>query len=70
MSKSNNSISVTSDSESHIFIILYVDYLVIGGEILVNINKVKSLLSNIFEMKNMQELHSFLNIEVIQALHP
>ena len=50
--------------ESPIFIILYVDDVVIGGEQLVNINKVKSLLSGKFEMKDMKELHYFLGIEV------
>ena len=48
MSKSDNSLYVRSDSESSIVIILYVDDLVIRGKHLVDINKVKSLLSNIF----------------------
>ena len=66
MSKSNNSLYVRSDS-SPIVIILYVDDLVIGGEHLVDINKVTSLLSNKFEMKDMKELHYFLSIEVIRT---
>ena len=36
-----------------------------GGEHLVAINKVKSLLSEKFEMTDMKELHYFLGIEVI-----
>ena len=48
-------------------IILYWDDLVIGGEHLVDINKVKSLLSGKFEMKDMKELHYFLGIEVIRT---
>ena len=40
MSKSDNSLYVRSDSESLIVIIVYVDDLVIGGERLVDINKV------------------------------
>ena len=67
MSKSDNSLYVRSDSESPIVIILYVDDLVIGGEHLVDINKVKSLLSNKFEMTDMKELHYFLGIEVIRT---
>ena len=43
MSKTDNSLYVRNDSESLIIIILYVDDLVIGGEHLVDINKVKSL---------------------------
>ena len=75
MSKYDNSVYIRSDSESLIVIILYVDNLVIGGEHLVDINKVKSLLSRKFEMTNMKELHYFLGIEVIRTtvsttLHP
>ena len=65
MSKSDNSLYVRHDSRSLIVIILYVDDLVIGGESLVDINKVKSLLSGKFEMTDMKELHYFLGIEVI-----
>ena len=64
MSKSDNSLYVRSNS-SLIFIILYVDDLVIGGEHLVNINKVKSLLSRKFEMTDMKELHYFLGIVML-----
>ena len=55
MSKSDNSLYVRSDSESPIFSNLYEDELVIGSQHLVNINKVKSLLSDKFEMMNMKE---------------
>ena len=57
MSKLDNSIYVRSESDNPIIIILYVDDLVIGGENLADINKVKSLLSGRFEMKDTQELH-------------
>ena len=65
MSKLNNSLYIQSNSESLIVIILYVGDLIIGGEHLVHINKVKSLLSRKFEMTNMKELHYFLGVEVI-----
>ena len=68
MSKSDNSLYIRSDSASPIVIIIYVDDLVIGGEHLVEINKVKSLLSDKFEMTDMKELHYFLVIEVIRIL--
>ena len=67
MCKSNKSLYVRSDSASPIVIILYVNDLVIGGEHLVDINKVKFLLSDKFEMTNMKELHYFLGIEVIRT---
>ena len=67
MSKSNNSLYIRSDSESLIVIILYVDDVVIGGEHLVDMNKVTPLLSDKFEMTDMKELHYFLDIEVIRT---
>ena len=67
MSKSDNSLNVRGKSENLIFIILYVDDLVISGEWLININKVKSLISGKFEMKDMEEFHYFLGIEVIRT---
>ena len=67
MSKSDNSLYIRSDSESPIVINLYVDDLVIGGEHLVDINKVKYLLSDKFEMTDMKELNYFLGIEVIRT---
>ena len=67
MSKSDNSLYIRSDSASPIVIILYVDDLVIGGEHLIDINKVKSLLSDKFEMTDMKELHYFLAIEVVRT---
>ena len=67
LSKSDNSLYVRSDFERSIVIILYVDDLVIGGEHLVDINKVKSLLSRKFKLMSMKELHYFLCIEVIQT---
>ena len=62
MSKSNNSLYVRSKSGSHIFIILYVHDLVIGGENLADINHIKILIFRKFEMKDMKELHYFLGI--------
>ena len=67
MSKLDNSHYIRSDSKNPIVIILYVNDLVIGGEHLVDINKVKFLLSDKFEMTNMKELHYFLGIEVIRT---
>ena len=41
------------------------DDLVIGGEHLIEINKVKSLLFDKFETTDMKELHYLLSIKVI-----
>ena len=53
----NTSIIHSYSTESSIVIIIYVDDLVIGGEHLVDINKVKSLLSDKFKMTDMKEVH-------------
>ena len=66
ISKSDNSLFIRSDSRGLVFIIIYVDDLVIGGENLVDIEHIKKLLSSRFEMKDMKEFHYFLRIEVIQ----
>ena len=57
MSKSDTSIYIRHESDNPIVIILYVDDLVIGGKALAEINKVKSLLSGRFKMKDLNELH-------------
>ena len=68
MSKSDNSLFIQSDSRRHVFILIYVDDLVIRGEHLARIEHIKKLLSNWFEMKDMKELHYILGIEVIRTL--
>ena len=67
MSKSDNSLFIQRNSSGLIFIIISVEELVIGGEHLADINKVKMLLSRKFGMKDMNELHYFLGIEVIRT---
>ena len=67
MSKSDNSLYIRSDSASPIVIILNVNDLVIGGEHFVEINKVKSLLSDKFEMTDMKELH-YVEYECIMVV--
>ena len=67
MSESDTSLYIRHESDNPIVIILYVDDLVIGGKDLAEINKVKILLSGRFEMKDLNELHYFLGIEVIRT---
>ena len=67
MSTSDNSVFIQSDSKGHVFIIIYVDDLVIGREQLVDNAHIKKLLFSPFEMKDMKELHYFLGIEVIRT---
>ena len=66
MSKFDNSLLIQSDSRGHVFIIIYVNDLFIGGRHLANMDHIKKLISSWFEMKDMKELdHYFLGIEVI-----
>ena len=67
MSRSDNSLYIRSDSKGQVFIKIYVDDLVIGGEHLANIENIRNLLSGQFEMNDMKELHYFLGIEVIET---
>ena len=67
MSKSNNSLFIPSDSKGQLFIIIHVNYLVIGGEHLVDNDHIKKLLSSRFKMKDIKELHYFVGIKVIKT---
>ena len=67
MSKSDNSLYIRNNPKSPVFFILYVDDLVIGGESLTETQKIKKLLLEEFEMKDLNNLHYFLGIEVIQT---
>ena len=60
MSKSNNYLFIWSNSSGRIFSIIYVDDFVIGGENIVNINKIKMLLFRMFTIKDMNNLHLLL----------
>ena len=50
-----------------VFIIIYMDDVVIGGEHLAAIDHIKEHLSGRFEMKDMKELHYFMGIKVIRT---
>ena len=65
MSKSDNSLHIRNNPKSPIFLILYVDDVVIGGESLTAAQKIKKVLLEKFEMKDLNDLHYFLGIEVI-----
>ena len=69
MSQADSSLYTRNYAECMLFILLYMDDLVIGGEDLAMIQKTKLLLSSKFEMKHLGELHCFLGIEVIRTPH-
>ena len=58
---------IQSDSKGQLYIVIYVNDLIIGGEHLAHIDHIKKLLSSQSEMKDMKDLHYFLCIEVIRT---
>ena len=66
-SKSDSSLFTQNGSEGPVCILLYVDDLDITDPNLAAISKVKSQLSEAFEMKDLVDLHYFLRIEVIHT---
>ena len=49
-----------------VFILIYVDDLIIGGHSIVEINKLKKNLEKQFHMKGLGELKYFLGIEMVR----
>ena len=66
-SKSDSSFFVRTSQTGPISILLYVDDLVIAGANLGEIRNVKSQLAASFDMKDLQNLHYFLRIEVTRT---
>ena len=67
MSQSNNSLYTRNDTKCVLFILLYMDDLVIGRNNLVAIQNTKLLLSSMFKMKDLGEFFSILGIEVVRT---
>ena len=65
-SKSDSSLFIRQGPDGPVCILLYVEDLVITGPGLNEIDRVKSQLSDAFEMKDLGDLHYFLGIEVIR----
>lgn len=55
---------VIQDNNITVYLLLYVDDLILVGNNLIEINRIKSLLSAEFEMKDMKELKYFLGISI------
>ena len=64
-SKSDSSLFIRKGPKGPACILLYVDDLVVTGPDLTEIDRVKSQLSEAFEMKDLGNLHYFFRIEVI-----
>ena len=68
MSKFEKSMFIRRDSKGQLFIIIYIDHLVIGGDNIADIDHIKNDFSGWYQMKDMKKLHYFLGIEVIRTL--
>jgi hypothetical protein len=68
MSDVDHSLYVHKSDEGIVVIIIYVDDLIVGGDNEKEIEHVKSLLKQKFDMKDLGELKFFLGIEVIRTL--
>ncbi len=66
-SNANFSLYVKKTDHGIVVIVTYVDDLIIIGDNDANISDLKKLLKQKFVMKDLGELHYFLNIEVIQS---
>ena len=67
MSEADHSLYVRKSDASFVFIIIYVDDLIIGGDSLAETLQVKMLLEQEFDMKDLGDLHYFLGIEIIRT---
>ena len=65
MSDADHSLYVRVTHKGMVAIVIYVDDLIIRGDILDAIQDVKTLLQKQFDMKDLGELRYFLGIEVV-----
>jgi hypothetical protein len=68
MSDAYHSLYVRKSHEGIVVITIYVDDLIVGGDDEKEVEHVKSLLKQKFDMKDLSELKFFLGIEVIRTL--
>jgi hypothetical protein len=66
VSDANHSLYVRKSDEGIMVIIIYVDDLIVGGDNEKEVEHVKSLLKQKFDMKDLGELKFFLGIEFIR----
>ena len=65
MSSYDHSLYVYKDKDDIIFVIIYVDNLITGGDTTEHIEEVKDMLEEKFKMKDLGGLHYFLGIKII-----
>ncbi|GJV27384.1 ribonuclease H-like domain-containing protein [Tanacetum coccineum] len=66
-SKNDHSLYIKKEGETCLYLLVYVDDLVLTGNFEVEMNKFKEFLSNKFKIKDLGELKYFLGIEVLRT---
>ena len=67
MADADHSLYVQKNESRIVFICIYVDDLIVGGDHVADVEHVKSLLKKDFDMKHLGELRYFLGIEIIRT---
>ena len=67
MADVDHSLYLCKSEKGLVFVTIYVDDLIIGGDHLDEVEHIKGLLKQEFEMKDLGELRFFLGIEIIRT---
>ena len=67
MADADHSLYLCKSEKGFVFVTIYVDDLIIGGDHLDEVEHIKGLLKQEFEMKDLGELRFFLGIEIIRT---
>ena len=67
MADADHSLYLCKSEKGLVFVTIYVDDLIIGGDHLDEVEHIKGLLKQEFEMKDLGELRFFLGIEIIRT---
>ena len=67
MADADHSLYLCKSEKGLVFVTIYVDDLIIGGDHVDEVEHIKGLLKQEFEMKDLGELHFFLGIEIIRT---
>ena len=67
MADVDHSLYVQKDEHGTVIICIYIDYLIVGGDNEANIEHIKTLLKQEFDIKDLGELRFFLGIEIVRT---
>ena len=67
LADADHSLYVQTNDSGIVFICIYVDDLIVGGDHVADVEHINSLLKKEFDMNDLGELHFFLGIEIIRT---